>query len=173
MLASPLKEWRPVLGWLSTITTATRSFHRIWLMGVSSKSSVSTMDRFSARHMGPSCVICTGMPTHDSMRCARPTMLPRLSGSGWTWETRTAPRNASRPARKRSERREIVEDLHWPLVSPLSRDINVNTLGPRPPILLSLGYKRPCSHEGLSDCSHPGQNRRYSYSCRIPWELVL
>src|SRR5262249_12145010 len=66
------------------------------------------MARFSARLIRPSRVNRVGMPSTVSTRWARPIMLPRLSGSGWTCETNVTEVVCSRPSRKRSERRITV-----------------------------------------------------------------
>ena len=64
-----------------------------------------------------------GMPAQDSIRWARPIMLPRLSGSGWTCETRMAPRKSVRPDKNRSDRRVGLVALDWALIDALSRGI--------------------------------------------------
>src|SRR5262249_44806816 len=46
-----------------------------------------------------------GMPRALSTRKASPIMLARLSGSGWTWETKVTERTPARPARNWSESR--------------------------------------------------------------------
>ena len=74
--------------------------------GSRSRSSSSTMARFSARLMRPSRVRRVGLPRQVSTRWASPIMLPRLSGSGWTWETKVTEVNSANPSRKRSDRRD-------------------------------------------------------------------
>ena len=66
------------------------------------------MARFSARLISPSRVMRVGLPEPVSTRWASPSMLPRLSGSGWTWETKVTRGASCSPARNRSDRRRPV-----------------------------------------------------------------
>src|SRR2546421_491784 len=65
-----------------------------------------------------------------SITAYRGQMLPRLSGSGWTWETKVTRLAGSKPRKNRSERREEVLVVLLPSSeTALKRAINANPRG--------------------------------------------
>lgn len=81
------------------------------------------------RAIGPSRVITVGLPRRCCTRWAKPNMLPRLSGSGWMWETKITRLAACKPCKKRSERRRPLPQRPLQSGSALRRAIDVFTSG--------------------------------------------